>query len=120
MTLALVLWFALSIACDVGGQLCLKRGADQLPEGGSIRELAGSLARSSWVTAGILIYVAEIFIWLRILSEVPLSVAFPIASLNFLAIAFASALLLNERVGYRQWLGAFLITCGVMIVARTT
>lgn len=119
MSFAIVLWFVLSVACDVGGQLCLKRGADQLPDGADMRELALALTRSGWVAAGVLIYVAEIFIWLRILAEVPLSIAFPVASLNFLAITFASALLLGERVNHRQWLGSALITCGVIIVAGT-
>lgn len=119
MTLTIVFWFVLSIVCDVVGQLCLKLGADKLPASGSLREMSIALGRSGWALAGVLTYVAEFFIWLRILAEVPLSIAFPIASLNFLAITFASSILLGERVGTRQWLGACLITCGVVIVART-
>lgn len=119
MTLTVMLWFVLSIACDVVGQLCLKLGADRLPAGAPLRETAAALGRSGWVIAGVATYAAEFFIWLRILAEVPLSIAFPIASLNFLAITFASAALLGERVGSRQWLGACLITCGVIIVAGT-
>ncbi|CAM5762532.1 EamA family transporter [Bosea minatitlanensis] len=119
MTLTIVFWFVLSIVCDVVGQLCLKLGADKLPASGSLREMSVALGRSGWALAGVLTYVAEFFIWLRILAEVPLSIAFPIASLNFLAITFASSILLGERVGTRQWLGACLITCGVVIVART-
>ncbi|MDX3808886.1 EamA family transporter [Bosea thiooxidans] len=119
MSLTIILWFVLSIVCDVVGQLCLKLGADKLPAGGSFREMSIALGRSGWALAGVLTYVAEFFIWLRILAEVPLSIAFPIASLNFLAITFASSVLLGERVGTRQWLGACLITCGVVIVART-
>jgi len=119
VTVTIVLWFVLSIVCDVVGQLCLKLGADKLPASGSLREMSVALGRSGWALAGVLTYVAEFFIWLRILAEVPLSIAFPIASLNFLAITFASSILLGERVGTRQWLGACLITCGVVIVART-
>lgn len=119
MNTTIALWFALSIACDVVGQICFKLGADKLPQGAGPRELALALCRSGWVSAGIATYVAEFFIWLRILAEVPLSIAFPVASLNFLAITFASAALLGERVGSRQWLGACLITCGVVIVAGT-
>ncbi|MBN9455349.1 MAG: EamA family transporter [Bosea sp.] len=119
MSLSIILWFVLSVACDVVGQLCLKLGADKLPASGTLREMALAIGRSGWVLAGIATYVAEFFIWLRILAEVPLSIAFPVASLNFLAITFASSILLGERVGTRQWLGACLITCGVVIVART-
>lgn len=118
MTLWIAFWFALSVLCDVAGQLCLKLGADALPDASGKAMVLATL-RSGWVLAGVLIYVVEIFVWLRILAEVPLSIAFPIASLNFLGIALASAVLLDERIGWRGWLGAFLITCGVAIVART-
>lgn len=119
MSLSIILWFVLSVVCDVVGQICFKIGADRLPQGGDFRTTAVAMMRCGWVTAGIATYVAEFFIWLRILAEVPLSIAFPIASANFLAISLASAVFLGERVGRRQWLGSFLITCGVIIVART-
>lgn len=120
MTLALSLWFALSVVCDVAGQLCLKRGADALPDDAAdARRMALAMLSSSWIAAGVLIYVVEIFVWLRILAEVPLSIAFPIASLNFLGVTLASRVFLKEAVGNRQWVGAALITLGVIVVART-
>ena len=118
MTAWIAFWFLLSVACDVAGQLCLKRGADGLPDA-SGAAMALATLRSGWVLAGVAIYVVEIFVWLRILAEVSLSIAFPIASLNFLGITLASALVLGESVAPRQWLGAVLITCGVVIVAHT-
>jgi drug/metabolite transporter (DMT)-like permease len=118
MTLSLALWFVLSVACDVAGQLCLKLGADDLPDESGPR-LVKALLRQPWIVAGVAIYIVEIFVWLRILAEVPLSIAFPVASLNFLGVTLASSLFLKESVGRRQWLGALLITVGVVIVART-
>lgn len=120
MTLSLMAWFALSVACDVAGQLCLKRGADALPgDAADARQMALAMLCSAWIAAGVLIYVVEIFVWLRILAEVPLSIAFPIASLNFLGVTLASRVILKEAVGNRQWAGAVLITLGVIVVART-
>lgn len=119
MNLTIILWFVASVLCDVVGQICFKIGADRLPQAGDFRATAAAVARSGWITVGLATYVAEFFIWLRILAEVPLSIAFPIASANFLAISLASAVFLGERVERRQWLGSFLITCGVIIVART-
>lgn len=118
MTTALILWFALSVACDVGGQLCLKIGADELPEAKGFA-LVRVLLSQPWVVAGVAIYIVEIFVWLRILAEAPLSIAFPIASLNFLGVTAASGIFLKEPVGRRQWIGATLITLGVVVVART-
>ena len=120
MTPEILLWFALSVVCDVAGQLCLKLGADDLPDdGASTGEMALAMLRSAWIAGGVLIYIVEIFVWLRILAEVPLSIAFPIASLNFLGVTLASAVFLKEPVGRRQWFGAVLITLGVVVVART-
>ncbi|GHE72672.1 putative 4-amino-4-deoxy-L-arabinose-phosphoundecaprenol flippase subunit ArnE [Camelimonas fluminis] len=114
----LALWFALSVLADVAGQICFKRGADALPDDAPGAAMVWPLLHSGWVMAGVLVYTAEIFIWLRILAETPLSVAFPIASLNFLAITLGSVLLLGEKVNRRQWLGAVLVTAGVIVVAR--
>ena len=119
MNTTIILWFVASVVCDVAGQIFFKIGADRLPQGADFRATVAAVARCGWITAGLATYVAEFFIWLRILAEVPLSIAFPIASANFLAITLASAVVLGERVGRRQWLGSFLITCGVIIVART-
>jgi len=77
------------------------------------------LLRQPWLVAGLLTYVIETFVWLRILSEADLSLAFPIASVNFLGIVLASRILLKEQVHRWQWVGAVLVTIGVAIVAGT-
>jgi drug/metabolite transporter (DMT)-like permease len=115
----LALWFALSIGCDICGQLCFKIGADRLPAKSSPIGHVRSVLSSNWLLAGIIIYAAEVFVWLRILSAVPLSIAFPIASLNFLGVTLASAAILRERVGRPQWAGSLLVTIGVAVVAGT-
>jgi drug/metabolite transporter (DMT)-like permease len=117
MSIFLVFWFALSVACDVCGQLCFKIGADRLPSKRSALGNARAILSRPWLIVGLCIYAVEVIVWLKILSEVPLSIAFPIASLNFLGVTLASATILGERVGRPQWLGAGLVTVGVAIVA---
>jgi drug/metabolite transporter (DMT)-like permease len=121
MTLTLTLLMLGSIACDVGGQLCFKIGADGLPDL-TARDMKASAHASlinPWVVAGLMTYIVELVLWLRILAEAPISVAFPLASANFLGIALASWWLLGERVTRNQWLGAGLITFGVALVASS-
>jgi drug/metabolite transporter (DMT)-like permease len=77
MSVALIFWFALSVLCDVSGQLCFKTGADRLPADGPLLGRAGA----------------------------------------FLGVTLASATILREKVGRPQWLGAWLVTIGVAIVA---
>lgn len=117
MSLFLVFWFTLSVLCDVFGQLFFKLGADRLPSGFSLFGGARAVLSSPWLLAGLLVYAIETIVWIRILSDVPLSIAYPIASLNFLGVTLASATILRERVGRPQWLGASLVTFGVAIVA---
>lgn len=125
MTPFLWLLFGLSLACDVGGQLCFKHGVDGIADDtvGGGRWLAAygvAVLRAPWLWAGIAVYALELVVWLAILERAPLSLAFPIASLNYCGVTVASRFLLNERVGKRRWAGAALITLGVVIVGFGT
>lgn len=119
MTVEIVVLFALSVACDVLGQIAFKLGADNIPAPGAGRwgAFARSLVATPWLLAGMAIYVAEFVIWIRILALVPLSIAFPLASLNILGVLGASHLLLGERLGRNHWAGALLIMAGIVLVA---
>ncbi|GLK85803.1 EamA family transporter [Ancylobacter defluvii] len=119
MTVELVALFAASVACDVIGQIAFKLGADKIPapEGGRWGAFLRSLVATPWLLAGIGIYVAEFVIWIRILALVPLSIAFPLASLNILGVLAASHLFLGERLGRNHWAGALLIMAGIVLVA---
>jgi len=122
MTLALIVLLALSVICDVSGQICFKHGVDNLPQGtGGFQFLDfwRSAVVAPWLWLGIAIYGLELVIWLNILARAPLSLAFPLGSLNFCGVVLASRLLLGERVPSRRWLGAGLITVGVAIVGAT-
>ena len=122
MTLLLAFLIALSVIFDVSGQICFKRGVDSLPKHEG-RNYVWLLWRSAtvapWLWLGIVIYSAELVIWLNILARAPLSLAFPLGSLNFCGVVLASRLLLGERVPGRRWLGAGLITIGVAIVGAS-
>ena len=119
MTSELLVLFPISVACDVAGQVFFKLGADRLsadPEKRTGDFLAG-LLREPWLIGGIAIFAVETFVWLRILAQAPLSIAFPIASLNFIGVTLASRFLFKENIGTVQWLGCLLVTVGVAILA---
>jgi drug/metabolite transporter (DMT)-like permease len=122
VTPTVVLLFAGSICADVAGQIFFKIGAERLPDFNAENRAAffKGLVADWWLLAGIVTYALELIIWLRILAEVPISVAFPIASANFLGVALASHFLLKEKIGRAQWSGAVLITMGVALVAGST
>ena len=121
LTLALALLLLASVTCDVAGQVFFKVGVDQLPDLTDQPGLVSAKITLSnpWIGAGLVAYVVELIVWLVIMSAAPLSVAFPIASANFLLITIASWWLLGEKVTQHQWIGAGLITFGVAVVAQS-
>ena len=127
MTPLLLLLFLVSIGCDVFGQIFFKLGASSVPKSGEAEQdgkgwwgVVSDVLGNRWLQAGLATYAVETIVWLRILADVPISVAFPIASLNFLGVALASRWFLGEVVTNRQWAGAGLVTIGVALVARVS
>jgi undecaprenyl phosphate-alpha-L-ara4N flippase subunit ArnE len=121
MTAEIVILIVISVACDVFGQIAFKLGADRLPAAETVGLPAFCLRMMAepWLIGGIAVYVIEFIVWIRVLALVPLGIAFPIASLNILGIALASRAFLGEVITRKQWLGAFLITAGVAVVAQS-
>ena len=118
----LLILFPVSIAFDVAGQVFFKLGADRLESvsGSGVAAFLGGLFKDGWLLAGIATFAVETFIWLRILTDAPLSIAFPIASLNFIGVTLVSRLFFNEAVGPLQWLGCLLVTMGVAVLAAAS
>jgi undecaprenyl phosphate-alpha-L-ara4N flippase subunit ArnE len=114
MSLNLMILLAASIACDISGQTFFKLGAM-----GFARNTSPPLMPILWVVGGLLVYVIEIFVWLRVLAIAPLTLAAPIASLNYIGVVLSSRWLLHEHMTARQWVGSGLVTLGVIAVALT-
>jgi multidrug transporter EmrE-like cation transporter len=118
----LLILFPISIACDVVGQVFFKLGADRLSARAHSSALTFSraLLRERWLLAGIATFAVETIIWLRILSLCPLSIAFPIAALNFIGVTLAARVIFAETISAAQWVGCGLVTVGVAVLAAAT
>jgi undecaprenyl phosphate-alpha-L-ara4N flippase subunit ArnE len=57
--------------------------------------------------------------WTLVLEQVPLSVAYPLMALAYIAIVLGGALVLKEQVNIRLAAGACLIAAGVACVGAT-
>lgn len=116
LALGLVL---MSLVLDVAGQVLFKIGLNRLEaqgvDAGSDFWLA--LARSPWLIGGVGAYAIEIPLWTAVLGLLPLSVAFPMASLSYCGVAAAAYFVLGEKVPLRRWLATALIAAGVAVVA---
>jgi multidrug transporter EmrE-like cation transporter len=70
--------------------------------------------------AGMLCYAASICVWLAALSKAPVSTAYPMLSLGYVVVAFASVLWLGESMSPAKVLGIALICAGVVLVSRNS
>ncbi|MBI3454060.1 MAG: transporter [Rhodospirillales bacterium] len=122
MTPFLVFLLAVSVISDVIGHICFKRGVDRLPSAtGEFHfwTFTRHAFVSLWLWAGVAIAMLELAVWVAILARAPLSLAFPLVSLNYCGVVLAGRFVLNEDVPAYRWAGAVLITIGVIIVGAT-
>lgn len=106
--------------CTIGSQLILKHGVGQitnvLRESGVVHFLL-SAATSPLVITALAIQGAGYVVWLFVLTQERLSVAFAISgSFFYLMMAAASWFFFDERLSLVQWVGLATITMGVMLV----
>jgi drug/metabolite transporter (DMT)-like permease len=109
-----LLSFPIAIAA---GQILFKRAALQL---GSATGAAWflDLARLPTMWLALLLYGGATLLWVRILTTVPLSRAYPFMALAFVVVPAAGWWLFGETITGRYAIGTALIVAGVLVVAR--
>ncbi|WP_038674201.1 hypothetical protein [Pelosinus sp. UFO1] len=109
-------WFVLSAIFESYGQVLFKKAAL------STQHLSGyfyfkGLAKSYYLYLGIILYLGEMAVWLYIISNIPLSIAFPLSGLQEMILVLFVAVTLKEKVAPLAWFGVFLIAIGVSLVS---
>jgi drug/metabolite transporter (DMT)-like permease len=85
----------------------------------NLGEVIPKVIFSPLVWLGILLYVANFFIWITVLSRVELSVAFPVGSTCYIFVPLLAIFFLHEQVGPLRWLGILLIILGIHFVSQS-
>lgn len=106
--------FAVYLGSFVAGQILLKRAM-----------LANTV--SGWVTRAVAIPFAaaiaamtlSFFVKVGLLQRFDLSYVYPFQGLTVVLIAGTSAILLSEKLTLRFWLGAIIVSVGVIMVSAT-
>ncbi|MBI5587898.1 MAG: EamA family transporter [Deltaproteobacteria bacterium] len=111
--------FVLAAVLESVGQISFKKGA--ITHGG----VTGAgyylrLFKNGWVLLGLCSYGVEMVIWVFLLSNIPLSIAFPLSGFQQLIIILFSVFVLKEKINNTEWLGAGLIALGISIIVRTS
>ncbi len=96
-------------------QICLKKG---LVNGMSWDTAALlRLMFTPWILAGLACYAVSVLVWMKALSLVDASYAYPFLALGFLANALLARGFLGEAIPPLRWLALAIIICGVALQA---
>ncbi|MDW5504489.1 4-amino-4-deoxy-L-arabinose-phosphoundecaprenol flippase subunit ArnE [Pseudomonas lundensis] len=96
-----------------GGQLCQKQAAQswQLPP----ETRRGVTLR--WLVLAVLLLGLGMAVWLNVLQRLPLSLAYPTLSMNFILVTLAARWLFNEPTTLRHWCGVASIMLGILLMS---
>lgn len=78
------------------------------------------LSKSLEFWTGMVCYGASLCVWLAALSKAPVSTAYPMLSLGYVAVAVVSVTWLGESMTLPKVLGIALICAGVILVSRSS
>ena len=113
MTIKSFFYLLLTISCTVCGQVLMKKGLN-FNSAVTIK----NIATNYHMIAGIICYIGSFTFWLNVLRLVPLSVAYPSASLSYALVIAASAVFLNEQITSYKVIGIIFIITGVFFISR--
>jgi len=100
-----------SILLSSFAQICLKL----LMRG---RTLSIHLIGQPLFYIGFFAYGLSAILWLGVLSKLPLVIAYPWVSVNFVLVAIGGSLVLHESLSWPMILGLLLIMGGIVIIVR--
>ncbi|WP_371364945.1 4-amino-4-deoxy-L-arabinose-phosphoundecaprenol flippase subunit ArnE [Pseudomonas sp. QL9] len=105
----------LAIACLL---TCLGQIAQKLAvESWSAREHSAlQKILSPWLLLAIACLGFGLLAWLLVLQRLPVGIAYPMLSINFVLVTLAARYLFREPVDARHWLGILLIGGGVVLL----
>jgi multidrug transporter EmrE-like cation transporter len=124
MGFTLGVWIMLisGVLLNAGAQLLIKAGTTSL---GSLASADGPVATlfrvafQPFILLGLICYVVSVGLWIVVLSQVPVSVAYPMLSIGYIVNAFAAHYLFGEQLTVVKLVGIGIIILGVFILARS-
>lgn len=99
----------ISIVLSSTGQVLFKLAVRHHP-------ISMGLLSEPTLYAGLVAYGLSAGLWLIVLSRLPLVVAYPLVSLNFVLIGIAGQWILHEKAGWNTFVGTLLVMIGIVIV----
>lgn len=115
-----ILYLLVSIFLGACGQVILKFAASRLGEIELIwPQIIATLWRvftDSWVVVGIVFFVLSMILWLKVITQMELSRAYPSVGLSYLIVFLLSVAVFHESVTWQKVAGLVLISMGVYLL----
>ena len=113
----------LGVALNASAQLLLKAGTNAVGtfefSVANAVPIALKLGLNPFIVGGMACYAVSLVVWIMGLSRAPVSIAYPMLSLGYVANAIVAYLWLGESVTPMRLVGIGVIIVGVYIVARS-
>lgn len=118
-----ILIIMFSVALAVGGQMFLKMGMMQIGEVSLSASMPLFLIKKIFTNiklfVGFSLFGISSFVWLCVLSKVPLSLAYPMVSMGYVLTVLLSWKVLGEGVSPQRWIALGIICLGVVVLSRS-
>ena len=112
----------ISVLLGAVGQIFVKIGAQHLELAFTSDHLLQSLitiVKNGPVMLGMVLYGLSFVLWVKVLSKVELSYAYPLVSLGYIVIMVFSYFYFKEEISFYRAIGVSFIAIGVVFVARS-
>ncbi len=114
----LIIYSLLQSVLLSAGQVFLKFALQEMLPFGWNRAFWGSLFGNWRFAACGLCFGAGSLLWMYILKNFPLSMAYPLVSLSYVIAMFAAILCFHEEVSLYRWIGCLLIVGGCFLILK--
>ncbi len=112
-----LLYLFVSIVLGASGQVLLKFAVNRM---GQINlawpqtlNTIIHIFTNPWIITGILCFVSSMILWIKVISSMELSKAYPSVSLSYIIVFVFSVFLFNESVSSGKIVGLLLVSLGV-------
>ncbi|MEQ5183494.1 4-amino-4-deoxy-L-arabinose-phosphoundecaprenol flippase subunit ArnE [Providencia rettgeri] len=70
-----------------------------------------------WLVLAVLMLGLGMLFWLKLLETMPLSIAYPMLSINFVLVTLIGQFVYHEQTGLNHWLGVASIMIGILLMS---
>ncbi|WP_294180535.1 SMR family transporter [uncultured Clostridium sp.] len=118
----MILLILVSVFLGAIGQVLVKYGAVNLQLDFTLKYILPSILcilKNIPVMLGIISYGLSFLLWIKVLSKVELSYAYPMVSLGYVITMFFSYFIFKENITFIRVLGVGFIIIGVILISRS-